>query len=262
MMNRMIRTIAVALIGFALSPVSVRSAAYLKIGDIKGESTDKAHAGWIDIDGFSHVITNTVDAASGLPTGKRQHKPFVITKPVDKSSPLILGLTAQGGVVPVVRIDFVDPASGARYYQLTLENVMVTSYQTKGSAGDSKPVDSFSLNYEEIKWTYTEFDEGGAADRDHAYHWNLINETGEADELPAGSFRVGGGGATSGGDDGFQLRWTGFEEFTYRIYASTVVTGPYEFVQDYQPAVDGGQELNLPFDPRGMFYRIEKLPAP
>lgn len=25
--------------------------------------------------------------ASGLPTGKRQHKPFVVTKPIDKASP-------------------------------------------------------------------------------------------------------------------------------------------------------------------------------
>jgi hypothetical protein len=27
------------------------------------------------------------DSASGLPTGKRQHKPFVFTKVIDKSTP-------------------------------------------------------------------------------------------------------------------------------------------------------------------------------
>ncbi|MCB2047736.1 MAG: type VI secretion system tube protein Hcp [Novosphingobium sp.] len=29
------------------------------------------------------------DAASGLPTGKRQHKPMTVTKEVDKSSPML-----------------------------------------------------------------------------------------------------------------------------------------------------------------------------
>jgi len=36
------------------------------------------------------VQTTARDAASGLPTGKRMHKPFVITKELDKSAPLIL----------------------------------------------------------------------------------------------------------------------------------------------------------------------------
>jgi hypothetical protein len=39
-------------------------------------------------------IVSPRDAASGLPTGKRMHKPMVITKELDKSSPT----TATGGV--------------------------------------------------------------------------------------------------------------------------------------------------------------------
>ena len=33
------------------------------------------------------VVVAERDAASGLPTGKRMHKPFVITKEMDVSSP-------------------------------------------------------------------------------------------------------------------------------------------------------------------------------
>ena len=29
------------------------------------------------------------DSASGLPTGKRQHKPITVTKPVDKATPIL-----------------------------------------------------------------------------------------------------------------------------------------------------------------------------
>jgi len=38
---------------------------------------------------FEQEIVSPRDAASGLPTGKRQHKPFVITKELDKSSPVL-----------------------------------------------------------------------------------------------------------------------------------------------------------------------------
>jgi len=38
---------------------------------------------------FEQDIVSPRDAASGLPTGKRMHKPFVITKELDKSSPML-----------------------------------------------------------------------------------------------------------------------------------------------------------------------------
>jgi hypothetical protein len=38
---------------------------------------------------FDQEIVSPRDAASGLPTGKRMHKPFVITKELDKSSPIL-----------------------------------------------------------------------------------------------------------------------------------------------------------------------------
>lgn len=42
---------------------------------------------------FEQEIVSPRDAASGLPTGKRMHKPFTITKELDKSSPVL----AKGG---------------------------------------------------------------------------------------------------------------------------------------------------------------------
>jgi len=63
----------------------------MKIEGIKGEAVDKDHKGWIDVLSVSGLAPqkSTRDAASGLPTGKRQHKPVTITKPIDKSSPLL-----------------------------------------------------------------------------------------------------------------------------------------------------------------------------
>lgn len=263
-MNTTLKTLVLtALVSLTLMPLTSPGAAYMKLGDIKGEATDAAHKEWINLSSFAHGITRERDSASGLPTGKRQYKPVVITKPVDKATPLMLGLLTQGGVVPFVRLDFVAAGPRPRFYQITLENVVLSSYQTGSAAGDAAPTESFSLNYEKIKWTYTEFDQAGRGDRDHFFYWNLLAEAGTTDELPAGSFRASGGresSAPTGAE--FKLKWTGFEEFLYKIHVSKEAAGPYRFLQDYQPEQDGDQELALPLDLSRMFYQIEKVPAP
>lgn len=252
-----------ALISVSPGLLSSRAAAFLKLGDIKGEATDAAHKDWINLSSFTHGITEQRDSASGLPTGKRQHKPVVITKPVDKATPRMLELLTQGGVVPFVRLDFVSTGPRPRYYQITLEDVLISSYQSVGSGGDEAPAESFSLNYEKIKWTYTEFAEDGRGLRDHSHYWNLLTETGTTDELPAGSFRVSGGSESSAPTGAeFKLKWTGFEEFRYKIYVSEEAAGPYVWLQDYQPKQDGNQELVLPLSLSRKFYQIEKVPAP
>lgn len=45
---------------------------------------------------FNQAIVSPRDAASGLPTGKRQHKPFVFVKEYDKSSPVLAKSTSSG----------------------------------------------------------------------------------------------------------------------------------------------------------------------
>lgn len=44
----------------------------------------------MEVYGFSHEVVSPRDAASGLPTGKRQHKPFSVTKPADKATGMLL----------------------------------------------------------------------------------------------------------------------------------------------------------------------------
>ena len=67
--------------------------AYLKLtgqkqSDIKGSVTQKGREGKIMVIAASHEIISSRDAASELATGKRQHKPFTITKELDKSTPI------------------------------------------------------------------------------------------------------------------------------------------------------------------------------
>jgi type VI secretion system secreted protein Hcp len=58
-----------------------------KQGQIKGSVTQKGREGKIMVIAAEHQVLSPRDAASGLAMGKRQHKPFVITKEIDLSSP-------------------------------------------------------------------------------------------------------------------------------------------------------------------------------
>src|SRR5699024_4095641 len=53
---------------------------------ISGQGFDQPFA----ISSYSHEIVSPRDPASGLPTGKRQHKPLTIRKEIDKSTPLLM----------------------------------------------------------------------------------------------------------------------------------------------------------------------------
>lgn len=117
-MNKHIRFIVGSFLLGALVPLAAVAASdmYIKISDVKGESrvvqcpagscvlSDLASGSYqvqvCDEKGvavssstaLSHSIKSPRDAASGLATGKRQHKPMTITKQLDKSSPQLFTL--------------------------------------------------------------------------------------------------------------------------------------------------------------------------
>ncbi len=111
---------------------------------------------------FQHEIKSPRDPASGLPTGRRQHKPFTITKPLDKSTPLIRGAMAQGKHFPTVVIRMYRPgASGEEqhYFTITLTNAQVADVEcfTEGVATEScTHMEHVAFTYQKIEWTWVD----------------------------------------------------------------------------------------------------------
>lgn len=140
------------------------SAGYLKIGDIKGEATASPSKGeQIDVLSWSWGETSAAPS-TGLATGKRMHKPFVITKQLDKSSPMLQQAAANGTIFDHVDLVLAKPGAGRQeYMKYELKNVMISSYQTGGSSGGQVPTETISLNYEEIKQTYASQEEKAKA---------------------------------------------------------------------------------------------------
>ena len=135
------------------------AAAYIKFDGVDGEATDKEHTMWSDMMSFSQTITrgdpsdDTTRQRASATLGD-----IVVTKEIDKSSPKLAESILTGKVFPKVEIQLAS--SAGTYFAYELTNVMVTSYSISGGA-DEMPMESFSLNFEAIKITYTEYDSEG-----------------------------------------------------------------------------------------------------
>jgi type VI secretion system secreted protein Hcp len=96
-----------------------------KQGDIKGSVTQKGREGKIMVIAVSHDIMSPRDPAPGLAAGKRQHKPFVITKELDKSTPLLYNALVNNENIIEWELQFWTPAPNGiekQHYTVKLTN--------------------------------------------------------------------------------------------------------------------------------------------
>jgi type VI secretion system secreted protein Hcp len=155
---------------------------YLKLkgqkqGEIKGSVIQKGREGKIMVIAVSHEIMSPRDPASGLPTGKRMHKPFVITKELDKSSPLLYNVLCNNENLPDWELQFWTPqitakqgtGSEVQHYTVKLENANIASI-TFRMANNKHPDLMKFAEYEEVAFTYEKiiwtWNEGGIQSED------------------------------------------------------------------------------------------------
>ena len=140
--------------------------AYLKIkgqkqGDIKGSITQKGRADKIGVIAVSHEIISPRDPASGLPTGKRMHKPMVITKELDKSSPLLQNCLVNNENISEWSLEFWTPqlkaATGTgvevQHYTIKLTNANIASIAFRMLNNKNPDLMKYA-EYEEVAFTY------------------------------------------------------------------------------------------------------------
>jgi type VI secretion system secreted protein Hcp len=113
-----------------------------KQGAIAGDGAN----GVMVLIGLSHAIVSPRDAASGLPTGKRQHKPLVITKPIDKSSPKLMQALFTNENLTEVVITLLRNSQAVATIKLV--NANVSERQQHGE------YEQISFTYQKIEWTW------------------------------------------------------------------------------------------------------------
>jgi type VI secretion system secreted protein Hcp len=140
--------------------------AYLRLkgqkqGEIKGSVTQKGREGSIMVIAASHEIVSPRDPASGLPTGKRMHKPFVITKELDKSSPLLYNVLVNNENVPEWKLEFWTPQLSAaggvgaekQHYTVELMNANIANISFR-MLNNKNPELTRYAEFEEVAFTY------------------------------------------------------------------------------------------------------------
>jgi type VI secretion system secreted protein Hcp len=134
-----------------------------KQGKFKGEAVAAAKRAKGKIGGvkFSMETTSPRDPATGQATGKRIHKPIVLTKEWDAASPQIFNALVDNEVLKSVLFEFVktDPAGKeVVYYTVTLTNANVSNVRsyvdltdTSGDRYDAHALEEVSFVFQKIE---------------------------------------------------------------------------------------------------------------
>ena len=114
-----------------------------KSGNVQGGSQAKGHEGSIEVLGFDYGVSSPRDAATGQASGKRIHKPLIITKELDKSSPILFQALVTNEVLPEVNFQFTRAGSDGKeiqYYTIKLTNATISEiHQSDQGKNGARP---------------------------------------------------------------------------------------------------------------------------
>ena len=119
-------------------------------GSRQGPFAGGGSGGTMILIGLSQAIVSPRDAASGLPTGKRQHKPFTIIKELDKASPLILRALITNETLTSAVFSLTKGGSSSPYMTVKLTNASVASRTQTGTR------ETIEFTYQKIEWTWVD----------------------------------------------------------------------------------------------------------
>lgn len=148
---------------------------FLKLDDVKGESTDSKHAGTVDVLAWSWGLSQsgTTHMGGGGGAGKVSVQDLSLTKYIDKSSPVLELACCTGKhfkqAVLTVRKAGDKPLE---YIKITMKEVIVSSISLGGSGGEDRLTENVTLNFAEFKTEYTPQKNDGTGDAvvEAAYH--------------------------------------------------------------------------------------------
>ena len=151
----------------------------LEIEGIKGEAEDSKIKHTIEIESFSWGLTHPGSFAQGTggATGKCSFQDVHFTTKVNKGSPIVALSCATGKHInkAVLHVRKATGDGGQQdYYKLTLENVLISSYQSGGHEGaDSIPSDQFAVNFAKIELAYKPQSDKGALEADVTFKYDV-----------------------------------------------------------------------------------------
>ena len=139
---------------------------FLKIDGIDGESLDKKHSKWIEVQSFAHGAVQSVDLGRGTDvSGRGKFEAFAFTHLCDKATPKLQQFCMNGKDIPKVEFQSCRAISGKRVvvYEVKLENVKIAKahvhtvdvLDSNGSSAAQQAVEDVELFAKKITWKVT-----------------------------------------------------------------------------------------------------------
>jgi len=145
--------------------------------DIAGSSTQKGFETHIEVHSWNYGAHQPASpirsSAGGATMEKVHHSPFIFTKEVDTASDDLLKMCWSGQHIDKASFtmhrstgDVAANNSGTEFLKIELESIVVQDFSISGGGG-TLPIESLSLNFQKITWTYKQQDikegvDGGA----------------------------------------------------------------------------------------------------
>lgn len=152
--------------------------AYLRLksetqGDIKGSVTLRGQEDSIMVIAVNHEVISPVDPVSGLPAGRRQHGPLVITKEIDRSSPLLMNALVNSEKITEFALRFWRPSRSGpevQFYTIHLMDAHITGIRSEmlnnkyPENAQHREREHVSFCYQRIEWIW---EDGGISAQDN-----------------------------------------------------------------------------------------------
>lgn len=128
-----------------------------------GNAYQDAHENEATVKGYSHNITIPRDPLSGQPSGQRVHSPLVVTKLLDKSTPLLSSALVSGEKLDVVELKFHRTDINGKlehFFTISLTDAIVIDITPDAPhvigemERDVAPLEHVSFSYRKIRWTH------------------------------------------------------------------------------------------------------------
>jgi len=131
---------------------------FLKITDIKGESTDDKHSGEIELESWSLGASNAASFSSGGGGGSGKvllQDLHIVKKYCQASVPLFVGCATGKHFAEATLVCRKAGGKQEEFLKIKLTDVLISSYQSGGSGhSDILPMDQVALAFAKIEFAY------------------------------------------------------------------------------------------------------------
>ena len=149
---------------------------FIKIGDIKGESTDKTHAGEIDVLSWSWGMSQSgTPHTGGGGAGKVSVQDISVTKFFDSATPPVMLACCNGQHFKEARLTVRKAGTKPlEYLKVIMKDVLVSSVSTGGNNSEDRLTETITLNFAEFKVEYSPQKADGSAGAVIGAGWNIV----------------------------------------------------------------------------------------